>query len=209
MKIDLYTKSGEKKGQIEVNKEIFDVPFNADLVHQALVRQHANARIAVAHTKKRGEIRGGGRKPYRQKGTGHARQGSIRNVHYRGGCVVFGPRNDRNFSKDMPRKQRRKALFSALSEKARSKEVVALESYEEKEIKTKKFNALIQKLPSERNVLVVIPEKNELIEKSSNNLPNIKTIQVNYLNIADLQKYKTIVFLQDALQKMDELFLTK
>jgi len=208
MKIDIYSQKGEKSSQAEVSKELFEVPFNEDLIHQALVRQHANARIAVAHTKKRGEIRGGGRKPYRQKGTGSARQGSIRNVHFRGGCVVFGPRNDRNFKKDMPRKQRRRALFSALSEKARSKEIIGLEEYEAKEVKTKLFAELIKKLPIERNVLIVTAEKNELIEKSSRNISNVKTISVPYLNIRDLQKYHTILFLKEALTKMEEVFLT-
>ncbi len=209
MKVDIYNQKGEKKGQVDLNKEIFDIPFNEDLVHQALVRQQANMRIAVAHTKKRGEVRGGGRKPYRQKGTGNARQGSTRNVHYRGGCVVFGPRNDRNFSKQMPKKQRRKALFSALSEKARTKEVIGLENYETKEIKTKTFNEMLQKLPIQRNVLIVVPEKNETIERSAKNLPNAKTILVNYLNIADIQKYKTVMFLKESFNKMEEIFLTK
>ncbi len=184
------------------------MPFNEDLIHQALVRQHANKRIAVAHVKSRGEVRGGGRKPYRQKGTGHARQGSTRNVHYRGGCVVFGPRNTRNFSKDMPRKQRRKALFSALSEKARNNHVIALEKYESNEAKTKTFAEMISKLPVERKALVVVPERNEIIEKSSRNIPGVKTITVNYLNIADLQKHDTLIFIQDSFKKLEEVFLS-
>lgn len=205
MKIDLYAQTGEKKGQVELNKEFFEVPYNEDLIHQALVRQHANGRVAIAHTKTRGEVRGGGRKPFRQKGTGSARQGSRRNPHFRGGGVVFGPRNNRNFSVDMPKKQRRKALFSALSAKAKADQIIALEKYEG-EVKTKTFAELLNKLPIERNVLVVIQEKNEVIQKSTNNLANAKTIIVNYLNIADLQKYRKVLFLQDALPKMEEIF---
>lgn len=205
MKIDLYAQTGEKKGQVELNKEFFEVPYNEDLIHQALVRQHANGRVAIAHTKTRGEVRGGGRKPFRQKGTGSARQGSRRNPHFRGGGVVFGPRNNRNFLVDMPKKQRRKALFSALSAKAKADQIIALEKYEG-EVKTKTFAELLNKLPIERNVLVVIPEKNEVIQKSTNNLANAKTIIVNYLNIADLQKYRKVLFLQDALPKMEEIF---
>lgn len=206
MKADLYTQTGEKKGQVELAKEFFEVPFNADLIHQALLRQHANARNPIAHVKQRGEVNGGGRKPYRQKGTGSARQGSRRSPNYKGGGVVFGPRNTRNFEVDMPKKQRRKALFSALSVKAKGGEIFALENYEAKEVKTKPFAEMIKKLPVERNVLVVIPEKNETVQKSSANIPNVKTILVNYLNIADLQKYRKIMFMKDALTKMSEVF---
>jgi large subunit ribosomal protein L4 len=209
MKADLYTQTGEKKGQVELKKEFFEVPFNQDLIHQALVRQHANARKAIAHTKTRGEVRGGGRKPFRQKGTGSARQGTRRSPLNKGGGVVFGPRNTRNFTVDMPKKQRRKALLSALSVKAKDNEIFALEGYDAKEAKTKLFAQMIAKLPVERNVLVVLPEKNEIIQKSSANIPNVKTILVNYLNIADLQKYRKVMFLTEALKKMEEVFSSK
>ena len=108
MKVDLYTQKGEKKGQVELKKEFFEVPYNEGLIHQALIRQQANARSPIAHTKIRREVRGGGRKPFRQKGTGSARQGSRRSPHFKGGGVVFGPRNTRNFEVDMPKKQRKK-----------------------------------------------------------------------------------------------------
>lgn len=205
MKVDLYSQTGEKKGQVDLKKDFFEVPFNGDLIHQALVRQHANRRVAIAHTKLRGEVRGGGRKPFRQKGTGNARQGTRRAPHMKGGGVVFGPRNDRNFKVDMPKKQRRKALFSALSLKATEGQIMALDKYEG-DIKAKLFAELVAKLPIDRNVLVVIPEKNETIQKSSNNLPNVKTILVNYLNIADLQKYRNVLFLEESLNKMTEVF---
>lgn len=208
MKADLYTQTGEKKGQVELKKEFFEIPYNEDLIHQALVRQQANARTLVAHTKQRAEVRGGGRKPYRQKGTGYARQGSRRSPHFKGGGVVFGPRNTRNFKVDMPKKQRRKALFSALSVKAKNNEILALEKYEG-DVKTKLFAEMLKKLPVERNVLIVIPEKNEVIQKSSNNLPNVKTILINYLNIADLQKFRNVLFLKEALTKMEEVFTDK
>lgn len=207
MKVDLYTQTGEKKGQVELNKVIFEVPYNEDLIHQALLRQQANGRVAIAHTKTRSEMRGGGRKPYRQKGTGSARQGSRRNPHFRGGSVKFGPRNVRNYAVAMPKKQRRKALFSALSVKAENGNISALEKYES-DIKTKKFAQLLDKIKIDRNVLIVIPEKNQVIQKSTANLTNAKTVIVNYLNIADLQKYKTVLFLKDSLPKMEEVFLS-
>lgn len=209
MKVDLYTQKGEKKGTLELPKEIFEIPFNRDLVHQALVRQLANKRVNLAHTKLRGDVRGGGRKPFRQKGTGNARQGTIRAPHMKGGAIIFGPRNSRNFEKDMPKKQRRRALFCALSEKARTNNVIALEDYSGEEIKTKDFAAMLKKMPLKRSVLVVIPEKNSVVQKSSKNLPNVKTILAQYVNIHDLQKFKDVIIMKDAVQKLEEVFLTK
>jgi large subunit ribosomal protein L4 len=207
MKVDLYSQSGEKKGQIALPKEIFEVPFNKDLIHQALVRQLANKRVAIAHVKTKGDVRGGGRKPFRQKGTGNARQGSTTNPHMKGGGVAFGPKSNRNFSKDMPKKQRRKALFAALSEKARKNEVIALEGYEVKEAKTKDFAAMLAKLPIERNVLVVIPAKDKIIQKASSNLANAKTIIANYVNLHDLQKYRKILIFKEAIATLEDVFL--
>lgn len=209
MKIDLYTQKGEKSGTLELPKEIFEVPFNKDLVHQALVRQLANGRVAIAHAKSKGEISGGGRKPYAQKGTGRARQGSIRNPHMRGGGVAFGPRNVRNFELMMPKNQRRKALFSALSIKAKNKEIIGLEGYEAVKPKTKDFAALLKKLPIEQDVLVVIPEKNSNFQKSTRNLANAKTVLAGYINIQDLQKYQKVLLFKEAVEKLKETFITK
>jgi len=207
-KIALYNQSGEKKGDVTASDTIFAAKFNPDLIHQALVRQHANARVAIAHTKTKAEVKGGGAKPFRQKGTGRARQGSIRNPHYIGGGVAFGPRKDRNYSKDMPKKQRRLALFSALSAKLSDNQVLALEEYKAEETKTKNFVNMLHKLPIDDDVLVVTAEKNDLIQKSSNNIPFVKAIQVNYLNIADLQKHKHVLFLKDSIDKLEQIFLS-
>ncbi|MFH1533450.1 MAG: 50S ribosomal protein L4 [Nitrospirota bacterium] len=208
MKVDLYTQKGEKSGQVDLPKEIFEIPFNKDLVHQALVRQLSNRRVAIAHTKNRAAVRGGGRKPFKQKGTGNARQGTIRAPQMRGGGVVFGPSKDRNFVKDMPKKQRRKALFCALSEKARDNEIIALEGYTSEKAQTAPFAEMLKKLPIERNVLIVISEKNQIVQKSSSNLPNTKTILANYVNIQDLQKYKMVMIFKDAIDKLKETFLS-
>lgn len=208
MKVDLYSQSGEKTGTLELPKEMFEIPFNKDLVHQALKRQLGNARQPIAHTLTKGETRGGGRKPFRQKGTGNARQGSITNPHQRGGGVAFGPRSVRNFESGMPKKQRRKALFCALSEKARNNQIVGLESFTAEKPKTKEFAALISKLPVKRNALIVIPEKDNVIQKSSRNIKNAKTILAGYLNIHDLQKYETVVVLKDAVEKFKTTFLS-
>ena len=209
MQVDIYNQAGEKTGSLELPEEIFGTPFNKDLVHQALIRQLANKRVATAHVKTRGQVRGGGRKPFRQKGTGNARQGTIRAPHMRGGGSVFGPNKGRNFVKDMPKKQRRKALFCALSEKARNQEIFVLEGYSADKPKTKEFAAMLQKLPIDRNVLVVIPEKNESVQKSSSNLANAKTIMANYLNIHDLQKYRKVLLFKDSVDKIRETFLNK
>jgi large subunit ribosomal protein L4 len=207
MKVTTYTQTGEKKGEITLNKDLFGIEVNEGLMHQMLILQESNSRSAIAHTKTRGEIRGGGRKPHRQKGTGRARFGSIRTPIHRGGGIVFGPRNTRNFTKMMPKKQRRKALFSALSAKAADKSIIVVEGYEAKEPKTKDFATMIDKLPVERNALFVIPEKNDLIQKSARNITNVKTILANYLNVKDLLKYQTLVFLKDSLPKLEETFL--
>lgn len=208
-KVTLYNQKGEKKGDIQLSEQIFGAKFNKDLIHQALVRQLSNKRLGmIAHTKTKGEVRGGGRKPFRQKGTGNARQGSTRNPHMIGGGVAHGPRNNRNFNKQMPKKQRRLALFSAISAKVEENKVMALDKYEG-EIKTKAFAEMIQKLPIEKDVLVVMAEKNNAIEKSGNNIPTVKTILVNYLNIADLQKYDSVLFLEPAIKKMEEVFISK
>lgn len=207
MNIDLYSQKGDKLKSIRVSDVIFKAEINEGLMHQALVRQHSNARVNLAHTLTKGEVRGGGAKPYRQKGTGRARQGSIRNPHYKGGGVAMGPRNNRNFTKDMPKKQRRKALFSALSLKAKDGNIAAIDKYASKEIKTKDFVAMLDKLPKAKRTLFVLDQKNEVLEKSANNVPNVKTLLVNYLNIADLVKYEKVVFLEPALKKAEEVFV--
>lgn len=207
MKVDLYSQSGTKSGSLDLPKEIFEVPFNKDLIHQALVRQLANGRVAIAHARSKGEISGGGKKPYAQKGTGRARQGSIRNPHMRGGGVAFGPRNVRNFELMMPKNQRRKALFSALSVKAKNNEIIGLEGYETDKPSTGEFAKLLKKLPIEQDVLIVIPEKNANIQKSTNNLANAKTVIAGYINIQDLQKYQKVLLFKEAVAKLKETYI--
>lgn len=207
MKLDLYTQSGEKKGTVDANKKLFEAPVNEELMRLGLLRQLSNARLGNAHTKKRGEVRGGGKKPWRQKGTGRARFGSSRNPIWRGGGVAFGPTNDSNYEKQLPKKARRAALFSGLSQKAAEKAVFALDKFEVKAPKTKEFAAMLKKLPVERSLLVVLSEKDLNLENSAKNLPNVKIILVNYLNLHDLLKYEKVMFMEPALKKAEELFL--
>ncbi len=208
-KITLYNQQGEKKKDLEVSDIIFGTKPNMDLIHQALVRQHANSRVAaITYTKTKSEVSGGGKKPFRQKGTGNARQGSTRNPHWRGGGVSLGPKNNRNYKQLMPKKQRRLALFSALSIKLNEGKVLALDKLELPTMKTKEVVGVLKKLPIQKDVLLLIGKRNEVIQKSSRNLPFAKTMLVNYLNIADLQRYDQVVFLEEALEKMEKLFLS-
>ena len=160
----LYNQKGEKKGDIALDEKFFGLPANAALIQRMVQHQMNNARTPIAHVKSRADVRGGGRKPYRQKGTGNARQGSIRAPHYRGGGVVFGPKNVRNYAELMPKKQRRKALFTALSSRVSDGKLLVLDKYEG-EIKTKAFDAMLKKLPIEKTCLVVVPVGSTIIEK--------------------------------------------
>ena len=208
MQITIYSQDGKEVSKIALPKEMFEVPVNESLIHKMLVLQEANKRRPIAHTKTRGEVRGSTRKLTPQKGRGRARQGSVRSPVRRGGGVVFGPRNTRNFEKKMPTKERRKALFSALSSKAQDKKILGLKEYKG-EINTKQFDAMLKKLPVGRNVLVVLPNKDEAIEKSSNNLQNVKTIVANYLNVRDILQHETVLLMQDAVETMKKTFLEK
>ncbi len=206
MKLDLYNQNGEKTGTVDAPKEFFEVKFKGGLVHEALLRQLSNGRNAIAHTKTKAEVRGGGRKPYAQKGTGRARQGSTRNPHYIGGGVAFGPRNTANFEMRMPKQMRRMAIFGALTKKAGENEVVVLDSFKSEKPSAKAFATMIKKLPVRQDALVVLAEKNVNLEKSAHNVSNVKTILVNYLNIKDLMKYSQVIFLKDAIEKMQTVF---
>lgn len=208
MKIPLYLQEGTRTGDIEVPEKIFGQKVNQGLVHKMLLLQLSNRRHPIAHTLTKGEVRGGGKKPHQQKHTGWARQGSIRNPHWKGGGVAFGPRNVRNFKLRASKKERRKALFCALSSKYEEGHIAALESYNADPPKTKIFAAMVKKLPFEKNILFVTHEKNEMFLRSSRNIPRVKTILVNYLNIADILNYRDVIFMKDALAKLESIFLT-
>ncbi|MBI4994470.1 50S ribosomal protein L4 [Candidatus Peregrinibacteria bacterium] len=202
MKIPLYLQDGSRKGEIEAPINIFGVKPNKALIHKIFVMQISNRRHPIAHTLTKGEVRGGGKKPYRQKGTGRARQGSTRNPHFRGGGVAFGPRNTRNFRLRAPKKERRLALFGVLAEKLAQGRVCALESFSADPPKTKIFAQMLSKLPFKAKTLFVLPEKNEIATRCSRNLKKVKTLTLNSLNIADLLKYENVVFFKEALTKL-------
>ena len=207
MKIDLYEQSGAKKGTVDAPDAMFKVAVNDELIRLSVIRQLSNNRSANAHVKSRGEVRGGGKKPWRQKGTGRARFGSSRNPIWRGGGIAFGPRNVRNYTLAMPKKARRAALFSCVSQKAADGQVFALDSYSAKAPKTKDFASMLEKLPKGRSLLIILDKKDEVLEKSASNLPDVKTILVDYLNPYDLLSYENVMFMEPSIKKAEELFL--
>jgi large subunit ribosomal protein L4 len=188
MQVPVYNLQGERVSEAELQDEIFAAPINQALMHQALVRQLANARLGTHKTKTRGEVRGGGRKPWRQKGTGRARQGSIRSPQWRGGGTVFGP-TQRSYAQKMPRKMRRQALRSALSVKAAESQIVLLDGIEMDGPKTKEMKGILSSLGIESTALILLPQRDETILRSVSNLSEVRTLVAQYLNVRDLLKY--------------------
>jgi large subunit ribosomal protein L4 len=204
MLVSVRNMSGEKVKEVELRDDIFAVPINGPVMHQALVRQLANARLGTHKTKTRGEVRGGGRKPWRQKGTGRARHGSIREPQWRGGGIVFGPR-PRSYRQKMPRKMRRLALKSALSVKAAEGQIMILDSLEMPEPKTREMEAILDNLDIYDTVLILLPERNTNVEKSANNLSYLKTLRAQYLNIRDILSYDYLIMPLGALQVIETI----
>jgi large subunit ribosomal protein L4 len=188
----VYNVQGEQVSEAELRDDIFGVAVNTALMHQALVRQLANARLGTHKTKTRGEVRGGGRKPWRQKGTGRARQGSIRSPQWRGGGTVFGP-TPRSYKQKMPRKMRRQALRSALTVKASDAQVMVLDAFDMSEPKTKEVLGILQNLGVDSSALILLPQRDEVILRSVRNLPKVRTLVAQYLNVRDLLKYDYIL----------------
>ncbi len=201
MEVDVLNMEGEKIDTVNLPADIFETSINVDLMHQAYVRQMANARLGTHSTKSRGEVSGGGRKPWRQKGTGRARHGSIRSPIWVGGGKAHTPK-PRSHAKKMPRKMRRAALRSALSVKAAAREIVVLQELTLDEPKTRLMVKALDRLVGDASVLLLIPEKSadyDVVELSARNLPDVKTIMVNYLNIRDLLGYDKIILPLKAL----------
>lgn len=202
MKVKVLNQKWTEAGTIDLDKEMFGVEMNSGLVHRALVHQLANKRLNIAHTLTRGERRGSTRKIYKQKGTGRARMGGNRSPIRKKGWVVFGPRNNQNFTLAMNKKERRKALACVLSAKLAEKNLIILDAVSFKDISTKSMLSVFESLKIDKKVLVAIAEKNEMIEKSTSNIPFAKTLLVDYLNIKDLLKYDKLVLLQDSVGKL-------
>ncbi len=208
MKINVYNQEGKEVGNTLLPKEIFEVKINPNLVHQVVISQMANRRQVLANTKTRGEVRGGGRKPWRQKGTGRARHGSRRSPIWRGGGITFGPRKDRVFKKKINKKMKRQVLFMVLSGKVKNNMLVVLEDLKVEKPKTKLMVAILKKLPSkEQSALIVLPKMDKSLITASRNIPNIKTIQAKDLNALDLLSLKYLIMPKEAIKLIKETFL--
>jgi large subunit ribosomal protein L4 len=195
---------GAVTGSLDLAPEVFEITPNESVMHQALVRQLANGRQGTHDTKNRSEVRGGGRKPWRQKGTGRARQGSIRSPQWEGGGVVFGP-TPRSYAQDMPRKQRRLALRSALSAKAAAGELTVLESFELDAPRTRAVVELLETLNAGKRVLLVLGSHNEMLERSARNVPHVRVILASNLNVRDLLVAETVLITRDAVEHTVEV----
>jgi large subunit ribosomal protein L4 len=204
MQVPVYNVQGERVSEAELRDDIFAAPIHEGLMHQALVRQLANARLGTHKTKTRSEVRGGGRKPWRQKGTGRARQGSIRSPQWRGGGTVFGP-TPRSYRQKMPRKMRRQALRSALSVKAAGSQVLLLDALEMEEPKSKEMKGILRNLGIDASALILLPGRRETILRSVRNLSHVRTLVAQYLNVRDLLKYDYLVVPLDSLAAVEEL----
>ena len=200
--VSVYNIEGKEVGSIELNDAVFGVEVNEHLVHMAVVNQLANNRQGTQSAKTRSEVSGGGRKPWRQKGTGHARQGSTRAPQWTGGGIVFAPK-PRDYSFKMNKKEKRIALLSALSSKVAESKIVVLDEFKLDEIKTKKFVEVMNNLKVE-NALVVLEGENKNVVLSGRNIPTVKVSATNEINTYDVLKYETLVVTKAAVEKLEE-----
>jgi large subunit ribosomal protein L4 len=204
-KLDLYNMSGEVIGDIELSDNIFGIKINENVLHLAVVNQLANKRQGTQSTKTKSEVRGGGIKPWKQKGTGRARQGSIRSAQWIKGGIIFGPK-PRSYRYTLPKKVKRLALKSALSSKVAESELFVIDQLNFDDIKTKQMVKLLNDLKLDNNVLIVLAEKNESVEKSARNIKGVKTSFVNTINVFDLLKYEKLIITKDAVSKVEEVY---
>ena len=204
-KVDVYNIEGKKVKDLELKEEVFGIEPNEALVHSVLVNYLANQRQGTQSTKTRSEVRGGGRKPWRQKGTGRARQGSIRAPQWIKGGIALGPK-PRSYKYRVNKKEKRLAIKSVLSSKVLENKLTVVDKLELKEIKTKTMVNAIKNLKVEGKALIVIPEKNEMIQKSARNIEGVRTASVATLNIFDLLKYNNLVLTVDTVKKIEEVY---
>ncbi len=204
-KVDVYSIEGKKVKEIELNEAVFGIEPNEAVVHSVLVNFLANQRQGTQSTKTRSEVRGGGRKPWRQKGTGRARQGSIRAPQWIKGGIALGPK-PRSYYYTVNKKEKRLAIKSMLSSKVLENELVVVDSLEMKEIKTKEMVKVLNNLKVEGKTLMLLPEKNENVQKSARNIEGVKTTLVNTINVYDLLKYKNLVVTLDTVKKLEEVY---
>ena len=204
-KVDVYDIKGKKVSDIELADSVFGIEPNENIVHAVLVNYLANQRQGTQSTKTRAEVRGGGKKPWRQKGTGRARQGSIRAPQWIKGGIALGPK-PRSYKYTVNKKERRLAIRSVLSSKVLENNLVVLDKAEMKEIKTQAMVKTLANLKVEGKTLILLPERNENVQKSARNIKNVKTTLVNTINVYDLLKYNKLVVTLDAVKKLEEVY---
>jgi large subunit ribosomal protein L4 len=204
MQVTVKNMKGEQVDELELPAEIFEAPVNVALMHQALTRQLANARLGTHSSKSRGEVNRTKAKWYRQKGTGRARHGSRNAPIFVGGGIAHGPK-PRGYFKKMPRKMRRAALRSALSVKAADAQIVLVDELKMEQPKTRQFEACLEKLNVQDRTLVLLTERDESVEKSARNLPNVKILRASYLNVRDLLNYDTVLVPLDSLDVIQSI----
>ena len=215
--LDVYNSAGEVVSKQELNPEIFGLTFDPGLVNLAVVAQRANARKVIAHTKTKGEVRGGGRKPWKQKGTGRARQGSIRAPQWKGGGIVFGPRNDRNFELKINKKAKMKALFMTMSAKAQDSKIILINEFNVEKSKTKQAYSILKKLPvgidekkkRQNKLLYITANKSPIINRSLKNIPFVNIIGSQSLNVVDLLNCKYMILPSASLEEITKTYLKK
>jgi large subunit ribosomal protein L4 len=201
----LYDRTGKSVGSVELADALFAAPVNAAVLHQVVTAQLAGRRTGTHDTKTRGEVRGGGKKPYRQKGTGRARQGSRTAPHYRGGGAVFGP-HPRSYEQRLPRKMKRLALRGALTAKLGDEAIKVIDAFGLEAIKTRDLAGVLVALAAHGRVLVVAPGRDEKLELSARNLPTVEVILADSLNVVDLLKADVVLIEQPALARMEEVY---
>lgn len=207
MKVKLYNQKGEESGEVNLPKEIFEKEINLDLLHQVVLMQASNRRQGTAKTKDRGEVSGGGKKPWRQKGTGRARHGSIRSPLWVGGGVTFGPTNLKNYKRIVPKKMRRAAILMALSSKAKEDKVIVLDKIELKKPQTKEIATGFKKLFLGKGTgMVILPDMDKNAILSVRNIKNTGVMQAKDLNALDLLNYKYVIMPKDSIKAIKETF---
>lgn len=207
MKTKLYNQTGTAIGDVELDAKVFGIKPVPGLIEQAIVTHLANRRIVTAHTKTKGEVRGGGKKPWKQKGTGRARHGSIRSPQWKGGGVIFGPRKNRNFTLKMNVSAKRKALLMSLSDKAMGEAITVVDALDMATPKTKTFATTLKKLSIDKKTLIVVPTTNMALVKSGRNIPGITFIRADSLNTYDVVNSKKLLVLQPALAVISSTYV--
>lgn len=210
MEYPLYNQKAENIGKVNLPDTIFNLEMNKDLVHQVVTSQESNKRQVIAHAKGRGEVRGGGKKPWKQKGTGRARHASIRSPIWKGGGVTFGPTKERNFKKKINKKMTRKALFMVLSSKAKDKQLLVLDNIHLENPKTKEMVLIMKNFSSlmsnKASTLLVVPSMEDKIKRSSKNLPNFSAVEARNLNPLEVLSYKYLVLVKDSVDALNKTF---